>query len=493
MTTQATAPSSTRADSATSIISVALRDLSLPTQSGTLDGYLGAHPTGHEVAPFAIVAPSCTADIQRVIDWARRHKIALSTFSSPRGQRERGATARVPTLGVDLSAMQRVLNIDARDAVAIVEPGVTFAMLDVALKPHGLRSHKPLLPRRGKSVVASYLEREPILGAREHWDILDPFGGAEMVFGTGEIFRTGSAAIPGTMEQHLAAGLRYLTAHGPAGTDFLRVLQGAQGTLGIVTWATVMCEPIPKREQAYFVGADRLAPLLSLLSWIQWRHLGNASFIVNRSRLATLLGKDTAEVARLAPALPVWALYVQLDTGSELPEEKLACDLGELRAQVAAAGLQLDDALAGQAAGRIMEQQHALPAGNYKDRRAGAHHAVFFLCQADQAERFVGTVEGLAPREDIGVYLQPRLQGRNCHLEFDLPYDPAVPGAAQVVGKMAAQVVSTCARQGGFFSRPYGGWAPIAFAQHQSVQPFLRQTKAMFDPDGVLNPGRLCF
>ena len=55
---------------------------------------------------------------------------------------------------------------------------MTFSALDKALAPHGLRSFKPLLPRAQKSAIASYLEREPLLQAKEHWDTLDPLGGA---------------------------------------------------------------------------------------------------------------------------------------------------------------------------------------------------------------------------------------------------------------------------------------------------------------------------
>ena len=50
--------------------------------------------------------------------------------------------------------------------------------------------------------------------------------------------------------------------------DFLRLIQGAQGTMGIVTWATVRCEHLPSIEEPYLVGSDRLTDLLEFAHWL---------------------------------------------------------------------------------------------------------------------------------------------------------------------------------------------------------------------------------
>jgi FAD/FMN-containing dehydrogenase len=48
-------------------------------------------------------------------------------------------------------------------------------------------------------------------------------------------------------------------------------------------------------------------------------------------------------------------------------------------------------------------------------------------------------------------------------------------------------------KQGAFFSRPYGIWAEMAYGQDTQTTMVLKKLKAIFDPNNVMNPGKLCF
>ena len=50
-----------------------------------------------------------------------------------------------------------------------------------------------------------------------------------------------------------------------------------------------------------------------------------------------------------------------------------------------------------------------------------------------------------------------------------------------------------CVDKGGFFSRPYGAWADMIYKKCPDTADALRKMKDIFDPKGILNPGRLCF
>jgi FAD/FMN-containing dehydrogenase len=469
-----------------------LRAIGLDAEEVSLAAYMPANPSGREAPPLAVVRPRSTEDIVAVIGWARKNGTALTTFSSSSGARLRGATVERPTVFVDLSGMNHLLQIDQQDAVAVIEPGVTFGNIDALLAPQGLRAFKPLLPRASKSVLTSYLDREPNLQSSEQWDVLDPFGGAQLVFGTGDVFRTGSAAISGTLDEHWKAGLRYLTAMGPAGTDFLRVVQGSQGTLAILNWAAILCERLPAREEARFVGADSIAPLAKLSAELHRRRIGMASFVASNLHLAAVLESEPDRIADLASRLPAYTLYIQLTASCDFPNDKIAYQLADVTELCADAGLMASPDLAGHSASRIAELQANPPASNYKDRIAGAHRSVFFLSQMDRAEQFIALARERGGA-DVAIYVQPRLHGRNCHVELVLPFDPASIEQTSAADALADELAKACSAAGGFFSRPYGAWADMAFARNPTVKPLLRETKSIFDPDRILNPGRLCF
>ena len=469
-----------------------LRAAGLVVEHAELEHYLGRHASGREASPIAVIKPRTTEDLVEVVKWARKTATALTTFSSVRGPRRTGATSEKPTLFVDLSGMDRLLYACPQDAVAVIEPGVTFGKIDELLRPHGLRAFKPLRPRAGKSIITSYLEREPNLQSSEQWDVLDPFGGTQLVFGTGETFKTGSAAIDGSLDENWKAGLRYLSAVGPGGTDFLRVVQGSQGAFAIMSWAAILCEPVPHREAARFVGSDSLEPLIKLSAELHRRRIGMATFISSNLHLASVLAKSAADVQVTALRLPRFTLYIQLTAVSEFPDEKISYQLADLDDLCKTLGLIAEPGLAGFDASMVAELQ-SLPADlDYRDTISGAHHSVFFLSQLDKAETFISLARELLG-EDIAVYIQPRLHGRNCHIEFILPCDAAPSQQISANAAMAEKLAHICCAAGGLFSRPYGAWSDMAFARNPTIKPFLRETKSIFDPDHILNPGRLCF
>ena len=48
-------------------------------------------------------------------------------------------------------------------------------------------------------------------------------------------------------------------------------------------------------------------------------------------------------------------------------------------------------------------------------------------------------------------------------------------------------------KSGGFFSRPYGPWAKMVYDPYEQGVAALRKLKSVFDPNCILNPGKLCF
>jgi len=450
---------------------------------------------GH--VPKAIVKPQSTEDVIALLEWANRTGTAVVPVSST-GHRRRGDTVpqRENTVIADLSSMKKLIHADARDKIAIIEPGVDFASIDRLLQPHGLRAFRPLAPRAGKSVIASYLEREPILAANDHWDVGDPFGGTGVVLGNGKYAPTGSAAIEGTLDEQLARGHRHMVPVGPINLDILRVLQGAQGSLGIMTWAAVYCERIPTLEDSSFICADALEPVLDVARELLKRRLGSTLFIVDRVQLALLLAGDETKFRHLVSALPKWTLFVSLVANQYAPAEKMAWQCADLQTCASLHGTTLHQTLVGHSANTLAADLHSNNGAFFRDRVFGKHRELFFLQQMDRAPEFLPVVRKCLEASTFsdvpfGTYIQPMAQGTYCHIEFTLPYGPR---SSDEEGKLASvwhSAAQRCADAGGFFSRPYGEWSDIAFNRDPGIRPMLSMTKSIFDPGNVMNPGRL--
>jgi FAD/FMN-containing dehydrogenase len=474
--------------------------LRFDTDATALHRFVQSH-AGPCVRPRAIASPRGEPHIASLVAWANRHAVPLVPVSSPDGPRRRHDTAPTkPSVVVDLSGMDRVIHVDGRDRIAVIEPGVTFPAFDAALQPHGLRSLKPLLPRRGKSVLGAYLEREPFIAPQEHWDSTDPLASLSITFGSGERFRTGGGSLPGTLEENLARGNRQMMASGPIVTDYSRVLLGSQGTLGIVSWGSIYCEPLPAREEARFYGADDYAVLAELARLLLLRQLGTHCFMLDRTQAAAALAEGTAAFEPLLAGTPRWLLYVSLTAVGHLPDQRMAWQGADLDHLAETVGAQRWIDRGDLSAARLAQRLQHLPATFYKDVPRGAHEEVFCLTQLDRVPQLLAAAQPVLSRFGIhadgsgdlfvGHYVQPTVQGSNCHFDMTLFH---VPGAEALAQALQHELVTALMDAGGFFSRPYGRCAEAAYARDAAIVPYLKTVKHLFDPKGVLNPGRLCF
>lgn len=97
------------------------------------------------------------------------------------------------------------------------------------------------------------------------------------------------------------------------------------------------------------------------------------------------------------------------------------------------------------------------------------------------------------PIDDVGCYIQPMVQGRGCHCEFNLPCDASDVKEMAMVQKLFMEASETLINNGAFFSRPYGPWANMVYSRYPEGVTALKKLKDIFDPKHILNPGKLCF
>jgi hypothetical protein len=459
--------------------------------------YASDRDTEEGFSPAAVVTPKRLEDVQALVKWANDASVPIVPVSST-GPRRRGDTVpQVPDCVIaDLSGMQRLVHADRRDKIAIVEAGVSFGMIDDLLRPHDLRAYRPLKPRAGKSVLTSYLDREPTLVPDMQWDISDPFGGTAMVLGNGDLCKTGGAAVEGTLEEQLKRGHRQLFAAGPAHIDLVRITQGAQGSLATMVWGAIYCEPIPKVEKSFFASADSLGTLVALSRDLLDRRLCSTLFIVDGVQLAMLMGKTSGDLERLSAALPAWTAFVSLAGYQHRPEQRVEWQTKDLVACAKTHGADLSEQIAGITAETFAADLRISEDRQYQDRFLGGHKELFFLQSFSKLETVVAagqsklTTGPLASRK-IGTYIQPMVQGTFCHIAFTMPCLPEDTGAGTPIDTQWREAIMTCDAAGAFFSRPYGDWFDLAFRDAPNAKRMMNSAKTILDPKGIMNPKRL--
>jgi len=452
------------------------------------------------VKPKIVIKPTESEDIPKIIKIANELKIAIVPVSSGAGSRFHGDTVpkKEGSIILDLSKMNKILRIDRKNRVVMVEPGVTFEQLIPEVEKHGLRLLMPLYPRSTKSVLTSALEREPILIPRFHWDTSDPLLCTEVTFGSGDIFRTGSAAGPGTLEEQLEVGQAMKNPLGPTQFNMFRVLQGAQGSMGIVSWVTLKLELKPTEIKIFYLQSEKL-DFFDFLYQIMKFRMPDELFILNKINFASLLEEDSKKIEELAKSLPEWIVIISLSGRGEFAQDRIDYLEADIKDIAEKTNTNILTDIKGISNDKIIEILTKSSKKYWKLRLKGGCQDIFFVTTLDKTPNFVEkTKQYLKDQhfslQNLGVYIQPMTQGCNCHCEFDLFYDPNIKEETNKVKKIFSELSIKLMDMGAFFNRPYGEWANEIYKRlDPETSEVLKKVKGIFDPNNILNPGVLCF
>jgi FAD/FMN-containing dehydrogenase len=452
------------------------------------------------IKPRFLVKPKDAGEVQRIVLWANKTRTPLIPVSSG-GPHFRGDT--LPTargsVVVDLSGMNRILKIDRRNRLALIEPGVTYTRLLPELRKEGLRIAMPLLPRGNKSVLTSLLEREPVISPKYQWNLLEPLRSLEIVWGNGDRIWSGSGALRGEKEEDWKKGLAPVWGPGPGQLDFYKFVSAAQGSMGIVTWASVKCEVFSEYRKLFFIPASKLDDLIDFAYRLLRFRFGEELFIMNNACLAYILTNVQAGTADLKASLPPWTVIAGIAGGQILPGERVEAQENDIRDIAGQFKLRMEQEIQccrGDDLLELLQKPSQKP--YWKLRYMGGVQEIFFLTTLDRTVDYIATMYSTAdehgfPTQDIGIYIQPVHQGVGCHLEFILPFDPVNQTRSSTARELFNDASLRLFRKGAYFSRPYGIWAEMVFNKDRKTAAVTRKVKEIFDQNNVMNPGRLCF
>lgn len=448
--------------------------------------------------PRAVVKPQNANQVQEIVKWANQTKTPLVPVSSAAPHDKGDTVPSVPeAVIVDLSGMKKILGVNRRHRMAVIEPGVTYSELNAALAKEGMTIAMPLAPRAGKSVVASLLETEPRLNALHQWCNLDPLRCVEVTWGDGNRMYTGEAggSVMDLEAQWKEDKWQWEPA-GPMMLDFYRLLTGAQGTMGIVTWASIRCEIMPQAHKGFLVPAKKLEDLIDFAYQVLRLRFGEEFFIMNAAQLSRLMTSGATEAARLEEALPPWVAVVGVAGREILPEERVACHEQDIADIAQRYGVELLPECGGLSGDAVLSRAgNPSETANWKDGASGAHADIFFSTTLDRTPAFEEAMTKLCREagylRSAGVYLQPENMGASYHCSFTLPYDPQNPKEKAKTQRLFHEASEMFSQMGAYYFRPYGIWSRLQLNRDAQSYKTLQKLREIFDPNGVMNPGKL--
>ena len=190
--------------------------------------------------PEAVVFPGSAAEISQILRLANEHRFPVT----PRGAGSGRSGGAVPIAGgvvLVLTRLNRILEIDPADLVAVVEPGVILARFKAAVAAQGL--YYPPDPSSADfcTIGGNVAECAGGAVAVQYGVTRDYVLGLTVVLPTGEIIDAGTRTMKGVV-----------------GYDLTRLFLGSEGTLGVISRITLKLVPKPAARQTLAAGFESL-------------------------------------------------------------------------------------------------------------------------------------------------------------------------------------------------------------------------------------------
>ena len=191
--------------------------------------------TAYRQPPLVVALPETTAQVSAILRYCHRRGVRVV----PRGSGTSlsgGALPLEDAVLLGLSKLNRVLEIDYDDRVAVVQPGVTNLAITQAVQAQGFYYAPDPSSQIACSIGGNVAENSGGVHCLKYGLTTNNVLGVELVMMDGEVLRLGGRALD------------------PAGLDLLGVVVGSEGLLGVVTEVTVRILPTPETARAVLLG-----------------------------------------------------------------------------------------------------------------------------------------------------------------------------------------------------------------------------------------------
>ena len=415
-----------------------------------------------------IVAPRNTAEVSKIVKFAHDTKTPIIA----RGAGSNLCAATVPLNGgivMSMTNMNKVLEVSKSEMIAIVQPGVTNLDLDLLVEKEGLRFVPDPGSRNVSTIGGNVATSAGGLRGLKYGTTRNYILGLEAVLGTGEIIRTGGRLVKDV-----------------AGYDVTRLLVGSEGTLAVFTEITVALAPRPEASKYGVAYFEDLAAAAGAVEKIITAGILPATleFLDNTCLVAVEdfahLGLDTKAGALLLFGDDGDLVSIEQSVGkmAEIAKSSSGCRGVTLAADVAAA-----EAL-------LYARRCSLPAlARLSSLSILEDIAVPRKSMAEAVKR----IEAIGVKHGLRIGTFGHAGDGNLHptivLDKDNPKEVAAAEAA------LAEIFALPLEFGGTITGEHGvGSAKLPYLEAKigpANMQLQRDIKKVFDPAGILNPGRI--
>jgi glycolate oxidase len=423
--------------------------------------------TAQQFLPDAVAFPATVGHVASILHLANE----VPFFVIPRGAGSGLTGGCLPVKGglvLSMSRFNRIIDIDPSNLVAEVEPGVVTAQFHRAVEKRGLFYPPDPSSAEFSTLGGNLAECAGGPRALKYGVTRDYVLGLEAVLATGEIIRTGVR-----------------TAKGVVGYDLTRLLVGSEGTLGVITRMTLKLIPLPETVgtmTAWFPTIQEMARTVSQI-------IGDG--ILPR----TLEFMDQASIrcveAYMNMGLPVHAgamLLIEVD-GSSLEVDSALDRIRDICEAMGAA--RVEKAQSVSEAQRLWKARKAISPALFRLAPHKINEDI--VVPRSRIPDMVEKIEGIKTQTGLTVASFGHAGDGNIH--FNIMLDKSDARQVRLAETAIDVLFDHTLALGGTISGEHGVGITKAPYVAKEIGPveirWMKNIKDLFDPLGILNPGKL--
>ena len=419
--------------------------------------------------PAVVVWPRTAEEVSEILRLANRELVPVT----PRAGGVGYTGGAVPLYGgilLSVTRMNRILEIDVPNLVAVVEPGVVTADFQRAVEAVGL-----FYPPDPSSL------EESMLGG----NVAENAGGPRCVkYGVTGAYVLGTTFVAATGEIVRAGGR---TTKNVVGFDLASVMVGSEGMLGVVTDITFRLLPLPEANRTLSVIFTSVRAAAECVTAIMSNRIVPAKLeLIDRFSLHAVADYTGEPMPREAGAL----LLVEVDGESaEVERQALAVE----RICRASGAIAIEAAATAEESDRLWSVRRKISQAVGRLRPVKLNQDV--VVPRTKIPDLLDFVDGISARDGLLIPCFGHAGDGNIHVNVML--DPADEAEAARAKRAVEAIFRHSVALGGTISGEHGiGYvkAPyLGIALTPETIEMMRRVKACFDPNGILNPGKLFF